>query len=115
MEELVRSRLIEIEVKDKKYILGYPTRKDAIIAENCGLDVIGDNGKILTLSSKLFYTALLAKQPKITEEGASMIMQDYIDEGGDIDEIIQFLTEQYVAFIKSPDGKKKKKAKIVEM
>lgn len=115
MEELVRSKLIEIEVKDKKYVLGYPTRRDAIIAENHGLDVIGDSGKILALSSKLFYTALLAKQPKITEEKASMIMEDYIDEDGDIDEIIQFLSEQYMAFIKSPDGKTKKKAKIVEM
>jgi hypothetical protein len=43
------------------------------------------------------------------------IMQQYIDEGGEIDEIIQFLTEQYMAFMKSPNGKKKKKAKIVEM
>ena len=115
MEELVRSKLIEIEVNEKKYILGYPTRKDAINAEQNGLDIINDNGKVLTLSSKLFYTSLLAKQPKITEEKASVIMQDYIDEGGDIDEIIQFLTEQYMAFITSPDGKKKKKAKIIEI
>jgi len=41
------------------------------------------------------------------------IMQQYIDEGGEIDEIIQFLTEQYMAFVKSPEGKKK--AKIVEI
>lgn len=42
-------------------------------------------------------------------------MQKYIDEGGEIDEIIQFLTEQFVAFMKSPVGNKKKKAKIIEM
>ena len=110
------SKLIEIEVGDKKLVLGYPTRKDALIAEQRGLDVVNDNGKVLTLSSKLFYTGLLAKQPTIKEEEAMDIMQQYIDEGGEIDEIIQFLTEQFVAFIKSPVGKKtKKKAKIIEM
>lgn len=115
MEEWIRSKLLEIEVKEKKYILGYPTRKDALIAERCGLDVVKDGGKILTLSSKLFYTGLIAKQPNITEEEALEIMEQYIDEGGEIDEIVQFLTEQFVAFIKSPDGKKVKKAKIIEM
>ena len=96
-------------------MLGFPTRLDAIKAEQNGLDVVNDNGKILTLSSKLFYTGLLAKQPRMKEEEALEIMQQYIDEGGEIDEIIQFLTEQFVAFMKSPVGKKKKKAKIIEM
>ena len=110
------SKLMEIEVGDKNYVLGYPTRKDALIAEEKGLDVINNNGKVLTLSSKLFYTGLLAKQPKITEEEAMDVMEQYINEGGEIEEIIQFLTEQFVAFIQSPAGtKKKKKAKIVEM
>ena len=115
MEEWIRSKLLEIEVGDKKLTLGFPTRKDALIAEQHGLDVINDSGRVLTLSSKLFYTGLLAKQPKITESEAMEIMQQYIDEGGEIDEVIQFLTEQFVAFIKSPVGKKKKKAKIIEM
>ena len=109
------SKLIEIEVKDKKYILGFPTRRDALRAEEKGLDVVNDNKKVITLTSKLFYTGLLAKQPQITEEEAMELMQQYIDEGGEIEEIIQFLTEQFVAFIQSPTGKKKKKAKIIEM
>ncbi len=108
--------MLEIEVGDKKLMLGFPTRRDALIAEQKGLDVINDSGKVLTLSGKLFFTGLLAKQPRITEEEALDIMEQYINEGGEIDEIIQFLTEQFVAFIKSPDGKKKKKkAKIIEM
>lgn len=115
MEEWIRSKLLEIEVGDRKLILGFPTRKDALIAEQNGLDIINDGGKVVTLSSKLFYTGLLAKQPKITEEEAFNIMEQYINEGGEIDEIIQFLTEQFVAFMKSPNGKKKKKAKIIEM
>lgn len=106
---------MEIEVGDKKYILGYPTRKDAKIAEDYGLDLISNGGKLITLNDKVFFTGLLAKHPSITEHEAVKIMEQYKSEEGDIDEIINFLTEQYMAFIKSPEGKKKKKAKIVEM
>ncbi len=108
------SKLMEIEVKDKKYLLGYPTRKDAIRAENAGLDIT-NAGKALTTTEILFYTGLLAKQPAISRGKALEIMEDYLAEDGDLEEIIQFLSEQYVAFIKSPDGKKKRKAKIIPM
>ena len=107
------SKLMEIEVKGKTYLLGYPTRKDAIKAENAGLDVT--NVKILSMIEVLFYSGLLAKQPATSREKANEIMEDYLAEGGDLEEITKFLTEQYVAFTKSPDGTKKKKAKIVEM
>lgn len=109
------SKLLEIEVKDKTYLLGYPTRKDALRAENEGLDVINGTSKLLGFSTKLFYTALLAKQPSINEEEAEKIMDDYIEEGGDLEEIITFLSEQYVGFTKSQSKKKKKKAKIITM
>lgn len=112
MEWWLRNKLLEIEVKDKTYLLGFPTRKDAIRAEEEGLDVINGTSKLLSFSTKLFYTALLAKQPLIKEDKAEEIMQDYIDEGGDLEEIITFLSEQYVGFTKS-QKKKKKKAKIV--
>lgn len=108
------SKLLEIEVGEKKYYLGYPTRKDAINAENNGLDIT-EAGKIISLSDKLFYTGLLAKQPKTTNDEADEIFQQYVSEGGDVTEITQFLVNQYVAFTKSPNGKKKKKAKIIEM
>ena len=107
------SKLMEIEVKDKKYLLGYPTRRDAIRAENAGLDIV--NIKLLSMQEVLFYSGLLAKQPDIERDEAFKLMETYQAEGGDLEEITKFLTEQYVAFTKSPDGMKKKKAKIVEM
>ena len=107
------SKLLEIEVKGKTYLLGYPTRKDAVRAENAGLDVT--NIKILSMTEVLFYSGLLAKQPTISRKEANEIMDNYLAEGGDLEEITKFLTEQYVAFTKSPDGMKKKKAKIIEM
>ncbi len=115
MEVRIRSKLIKIEVGDKEYTLGYPTREDAKIAERNGVDLINSNGKLVTLSDKVFWTGMLAKHPSMTEYEAIKIMEKYKEEGGDVDEVVTFLTEQYLAFIKSPDGKKKKKAKIIEM
>lgn len=106
---------MKIEVGSKEYILGYPTRQDAKIAESKGVDLVNNGGKLITLNDKIFWTGLLAKHPSTTEYEAIKIMEKYKEEEGDIDEVISFLTEQYLAFIKSPDGKKKKKAQIVEM
>ena len=106
---------MKIEVGNKEYTLGYPTREDAKIAESKGVDLVNNGGKLITLNDKIFWTGLLAKHPSTTEYEAIKIMEKYKEEEGDIDEIISFLTEQYLAFIKSPDGKKKKKAQIVEM
>lgn len=51
----------------------------------------------------------------MTKDEADELLETYISEGGDITEITQFLVNQYVAFTKSPTGKKKKKAKMIEM
>jgi len=107
------SKLMKIEIENKEYILGYPTRKDAIKAEMNGLDVT-EAGKILSLSETLFFTGLLAKQPDISRKKADELLDKYLEEGGELEEITQFLINEYSAFIKSPNGKKKK-AKIVEM
>ena len=108
------SKGIKVEVGEKEYTLGYPTRKDAINAEINGLDIT-NAGKVLILTETLFFTGLLAKQPEITRTQAVELLEQYIAEGGETEEITQFLINEYVAFTKSPDGKKKKKAKIVEM
>ena len=104
-----------IEVGKKEYKLGFPNRKAIKEAEAKGMNIIeGGDGKLVTAMDKIFYGGLLAYQPDITEEKATEILEQYISEDGDVDEIMPFLTEQYMAFLKSPDGKKKKKAKIVE-
>ncbi len=71
--------------------------------------------KMLTFIDKLFYTALLAKQPTITEKQAEEILNKYIEDGGDINEISKFLSDQITSFFKSPDGASKKKVLIVEI
>lgn len=51
----------------------------------------------------------------MTREKAVGLLEQYIEEDGEIEEITQFLIDEYTAFIKSPDGDKKKKAQIIEM
>jgi len=104
---------MKIRVGEKDYLLGYPTRKDAVNAENNGLDIT-NAGKVVGLTETLFYTGMLAKQPDITKTKAIEVLEKYIAEDGDTEEITQFLISEYTAFIQSPNGKKKK-AKIVEM
>lgn len=107
--------IMVIEIKDKEYKLGYPTRKDAVNAERNGLRLLQLENNPLEVSEQLFYTGLLANQPSITEDEAERLLSEYIEEGGDVGEINAFLIKQYSAFQHSPNGKKKKKAKIVKI
>jgi len=111
----MNNEMLEIEVGEKTYKLGFPTRADIKEAENRGLRITQIEDKPITVSEKLFYTALIAKQPEITEEEAQKILVQYIEEGGETGEINDFLLKQYMAFQKSPDGSKKKKAKIIKI
>ena len=110
------SQLMEIEIGEKTYKLGFPTRKAAIKAEQNGLDMVNTGGKVLTTADKLFYTGLLAEQPEMDEETATNLLEQYISEGGDQAEITTFLTNEYLNFFASPTSKKqKKKAKIIKI
>lgn len=95
-----------IEVEGKKYKLGYPTRRSAKKAEELGLDV-SNTSKLLTLTDKLFFTGLHSYQEYITEDEAENIEEKFIENKGNLEEITEFLTEQFVAFIKSPNGQTK--------
>src|SRR5699024_12529891 len=61
------------------YKLGFPTRDDAVRAEDKGLVITQLETKPIKVSEKLFYTSLLAKQPSITEEEAKKLLEQYID------------------------------------
>lgn len=108
--------MIKIEVGEKEYLLGFPTRKDAKFAEIKGLN-LADTSQTLVLADKLFYTGMLAKQPEITEEEAEKIEEEFIENGGVLEDVISFLSQSYLAFMQSPAPKKnaKKKAIIIEI
>ena len=111
------SQAIKIEVGEKEYILGFPTRESARQAELKGFDFNLLESQPIIQSDRLFYTALCSNQEKMTVSLAMEIKEKYIEEGGDIAEINSFLLNQYVGFIVSPEKKKKKtkKAIIIEI
>ena len=104
-----------IEIEEKEYKLGYPTRKDAVNAEKSGLRLLQLENSPLLVSEQLFYTGLLANHPSTTPDEAGRLLGKYIEEGGGVAEINEFLIKQYSAFQQSPNGKKKKKAKVVKI
>lgn len=110
MEEWIRSKYITIEIGEKEYKLGYPTRRDAVKAEDEGLSLL--DGKLVKLQTKLFYTAMKTFNPFLKEEDAEKLLEQYIDEGGDIEEVNTFLSDQYRNFLQPQDGKKKAKKKM---
>lgn len=63
----------------------------------------------------MFYTGMLAYNPFITEDEALKLMDKYSEEGGDVDEVVTFLTGEYQNFLKpqESDKKAKKKAQII--
>lgn len=106
----------KIEVEGKEYILAFPNRKDAENAERLGFCLNLMETQPLIQMDKLFHSALLAKQPRITAEMAIDIREKYQEEGGDIGDINSFLIEQYMGFFKLQNGKKKtKKAETIEI
>ena len=106
----------KIEVEGKEYILAFPTRKDAENAEKIGFCLNLMETQPLTQMDKLFHSALLAKQPRISAEMAIDIREKFQEEGGDIGDVNSFLIEQYMGFFKFQSGKKKvKKAETIEI
>ena len=93
--------------------MGFPTRKDAIKTEEKGLNIL--EGKMVKIYSKMFYTGMLAYNPFINEDEALKLMDKYSEEGGDVDEVVTFLTGEYQNFLKPQESKKKtkKKAQII--
>lgn len=110
------SQIIEIELNDgRTYKLGFPTRKDIKFAERKGLD-ISNAGKAVSFYDMLYYTAFLANHPSISEYESQKIIEKYVEEGGDLEEIQKFLIDQYTNFIQSPEKSTiTKKAKIINM
>lgn len=106
----------KIEVEGKEYILGFPTRKDAQNAERVGFSLTLMENQPLIQMDKLFYSALLAKQPDVSEEEAVEICEKFQKEGGDIGKINSFLITEYMGFFKFQSGKKKiKEIETVEI
>ena len=109
---------ISITVKGKDDLLGYPNRKSVVRCEDVtGLQLAKVADSLVSSTDKIFYGALLEKQPNITEEEAYQIIEDLIDEDVySYEEISTMLMEEIVKKVGVRDTTKKHKAlQIVKM
>ena len=118
------AKMMELEVKNKKYLIGFSNRASVLKAEREGfMKVLNetDNAPVEGVA-KLLRLGMLEKQPKITLSECNQILDDYIEEntnedsGVDVGQISAFIINQYMAFSGAPNGKKKiKEIAIVEI
>jgi hypothetical protein len=101
------AKFIKLNIGDKDYFLGFPTRLSVRRAEQHGLDITKIKG-VLSIADNVFYTALLEKQPKMTAKEADGLIDLLMEEGKyDYNEIIAELTNEVTLFYKTQEGQKK--------
>ena len=76
------AKMMELEVKNKKYLIGFSNRASVLKAEREGfMKVLNetDNAPVEGVA-KLLRLGMLEKQPKITLSECNQILDDYIEE-----------------------------------
>jgi hypothetical protein len=109
-------RKCEIEISDKTYILEL-NRNSIKWLEANGFVAEEFERKPLTFIDLLFTSGFVKNNPAITVNEGAMLLDKYESEGGDVQEIIDFLADEYKTFILAltdTKSKPKKKAKITE-
>lgn len=103
-----------IEIKDKEYTLCL-TREAVKKIEAMGFNIQNFIQKPITYQDILWYGGFVAKHPDVNPNLAIKLMESY-SEDGDVDEVLEFLSEEYSNFVNAPadTASKKKKAKIVK-
>lgn len=103
-----------IEVGDKEYTLCL-TRESVKEIEKLGFNIQSFMNKPVTYMDILWYGGFIAKHKTVSQNLSLKIMDTYKAEGGDVNEVIEFLAGEYSNFVNAPtDTKAKKKAKIVK-
>lgn len=103
-----------IEINDKEYTLCL-TREAVKKIEAMGFNIQNFIQKPITYQDILWYGGFIAKHPEVNPNLAIKLMESY-SEDGDVDEVLEFLSEEYSNFVNAPTdtASKKKKAKIVK-
>lgn len=103
-----------IEVSGKEYTLCL-TRKAVKEIENLGFNIQAFMNKPVTYMDILWYGGFITNHRTVNQNLSLKIMDSYKAEGGDVNEVIEFLASEYSNFVNAPtDTKATKKAKIVK-
>lgn len=103
-----------VEINNKEYTLCL-TRQAIKDIERLGFNIQNFIQKPITYQDILWYGGFIANHPDVNQNLAIKLLETYKEEGGDINEILEFLSEEYSNFVNAPtDTASKKKAKIVK-
>lgn len=111
---MAKKLVVDIENKEYEFALD---RKEIIRAEKIGLKLKEIENNPLTQMSILWTVGLHKLQPTLSNEKALDLMDKYIEEGGDISEVVEFLSNEYASFFQTTqtDTKSLKKARVEQI
>lgn len=99
-----------IDINGKEYTLAL-TRNSVKAMEAAGFDVQSFMQKPITMMDIVWFGGFVKNYPELTITQTSSLLEEYQNEGGDVNEVVTFLVEEYSAFVNAPaDTKSKKKA-----
>ena len=106
--------ICQIEIEGKEYKLCL-TRKAVKVVEALGFDLQNFIKKPITYTEMLWVSAFITYHDDMENDDVASLMDKYREEGGDVEEVINFLIDEYSHFAFAPtDTKLKKKAKITK-
>ncbi len=103
-----------INISDKDYTLCL-TREAIKVIESMGFNINNFIAKPVTYMDTLWYGGFIANHKDVNPNLAVKLLETYQNEGGDINEVLNFLGNEYSNFVNAPtDTNSKKKAKITK-
>lgn len=108
-------RKYTISIRDKEYDLTL-TRDSIKWLESRGFTIEEFYRKPVTFHDLLWHAGFLANYPSVHDGMADKLRESYIEEDGDVQDVIVFIVEEYTNFLNAltDTNSKKKKGKIVE-
>jgi len=105
--------ITDIDGKEYKFALD---RTEIIRAEKLGFKIREIENEPLTQISLFWFIGLHKFQPEIKQEEAFELLDKFMEEGGNLPEIVEFLSNEYAAFLQTtPTNSKKLKKSRVEV
>ena len=101
--------VIDVENKEYKFALD---RSEIVRAEKIGLKLREIETSPLTQISIFWCVGLHKLQPSLNEKQCLALLDKYVEEDGDVNEVIEFLSNEYAAFFQTTQANTKKKARV---
>lgn len=102
-----------INITDKEYNLCL-TREAVKVIESKGFNIQTFVNKPVTMTELLWYAGFIPNHKEVNQNLSVKLLETYREEGGDINEVVEFLAEEYSNFVNAPADTATKKAKIVK-